>query len=723
MIFGKSNSPLSLLLALTALSILLNTPVTHAAIINSSGSISKNTSGLVGYWPFGQRDIAGITAYDMSGQGNIGTLANGISRVVGKIGQALGFDGSDDFVTMGNTLDFDGSAPFSIAAWVKTNSADPATDMKIVSKRDHSSPFRGYALEVRGTSGGNPYRLALTNTNNTNDLRAFFGSVSDSGWHYVVATYDGNKDISGIRGYVDGREQVVTNNSNTLTGTVANSFAFNIGSTNDTNSNPFAGALDEVRMYNRVLSPAEIKNLYNSSIAVTQRSVPSSNPSNTNGLVAHFPFNGNDIAGVTTYDRAGTNNGTLTAGPQATAGRIGQALYFNGNAYVDFGDPGSGAFDFGTTNDFSFSLWMKSGGTDELDYLLSKYDTGATPGYALQASSSHARAFIRDGTGVGTNEIVSVEGSRNIIDNAWHHIVATYDRDGLLRLYTDGTLDGTPASISTVTGTISNAIALQIAARPTGNRFSGSIDEFRIYNRVLSATEVKNIYNAGTVKSQTSQTSKSTNGLVGYWSFNGADSAGITYYDRSGQNNHATTTANKVFGKIGQALTFNGNNYADIGNASALDMGIGDFTVSAWTKFKSGIFSFRVIAGKGDIGGARKRYAIFKNNTGGFECDMDDNSTDTTYTSTANSYNDDNWHHIVCIRDGNVARMYIDGIAEPSYDITGLGNLNDAGSARIGALSQNGTLSNQFRGEIDEVRFYNRALSAQEIKALYNQGR
>src|SRR3989344_473498 len=73
------------------------TTASRTAKINTSQN-NQITNGLVGLWSFNGPDISGVTAYDRSGQGNNGTLTNGPAPAIGKIGQALSFDGVNDYV-------------------------------------------------------------------------------------------------------------------------------------------------------------------------------------------------------------------------------------------------------------------------------------------------------------------------------------------------------------------------------------------------------------------------------------------------------------------------------------------------------------------------------------------------------------------------------------------------------------------------------------------------
>jgi hypothetical protein len=89
--------------------VLFGAGVAHAgAIINKAPASLGLISGLVGYWSFDGSDMAGLTAFDRSGQGNDGTLVNDpITKVIGRIGQALKFEGSAPRVNAGSAVILD----------------------------------------------------------------------------------------------------------------------------------------------------------------------------------------------------------------------------------------------------------------------------------------------------------------------------------------------------------------------------------------------------------------------------------------------------------------------------------------------------------------------------------------------------------------------------------------------------------------------------------------
>src|SRR3989344_5686467 len=87
------------------------------AVINKPPTTLGLISGLVGYWPFDGNAMSETNAYDLSGNGNHGTLTNGPARVIGKIGQALHFSRSNtQYVDVGTNMDLLGE--LSAFTWV-----------------------------------------------------------------------------------------------------------------------------------------------------------------------------------------------------------------------------------------------------------------------------------------------------------------------------------------------------------------------------------------------------------------------------------------------------------------------------------------------------------------------------------------------------------------------------------------------------------------------------
>jgi hypothetical protein len=328
----------------------------------------------------------------------------------------------------------------------------------------------------------------------------------------------------------------------------------------------------------------------------------------------------------------------------------------------------------------------------------------------------------------GASKIDANVSAINLHDGKWHHVVAV-NTPTSIQQYVDGIL------ISTTNGTWTantNALPLIIGARepPPGvnaSYFTGSIDDVRIYNRTLSSAEIAQLYGEGGGKinasGQTLQNGTGLDsGLAAYWSFNGADVTDKVY-DRAGGNNGYTdgsvaTSTMKTQGKLGQALNFNGNtNYVSV--PLTYNWNANDWTVSVWAsttgclnsfcglvgnRFGAGAANWVTIGTDGDLSG---RIAVEMGPSGA--------TIDTGY-DPANK----GWQYYTVTKSGTTISIYRNGVFVTSGSSSGKNLGSTTNNVRIG----NWVVSNQiWKGPIDEVRIYSRALSAAEVKSLYNLGR
>ena len=199
-------------------------------------------------------------------------------------------------------------------------------------------------------------------------------------------------------------------------------------------------------------------------------------------------------------------------------------LSFDGvNDYVTIPDSSSLDSAFGSEN-FTLEAWVYP--KDWVNYRgiinkRSSYYYSASPG-GLFSDSNGIRAVVGTGIEEQTSNSVSYKPSLN----EWHHIVGTAD-GSTLKLYVDGVLRG---STAITVNPPSNNDPLTIGSFFSSQRsFNGTIDEVRIWNRALSASEISNLYN-GTYVNRT--------GLVLEMNMN--EEQELTTYDSSGYDNHGT---------------------------------------------------------------------------------------------------------------------------------------------------------------------------------------
>jgi hypothetical protein len=187
---------------------------------------------------------------------------SGVSFATGQVNNAGDFEESEsDYISIGNIsgLNFSGSTSLSISFWIKMESS--VADMSILSKRNHVSPFEGWEVFITST---NKIRFSIGSNNTTDKLEVeSTNTITDSTWTHVIITYNGSQLPSGVNIYINNTvESSLTTIQNNFTGDSSNSYNASIGSRNNTTTF-FDGLLDEVRIYNSVLTPSEREDIYN----------------------------------------------------------------------------------------------------------------------------------------------------------------------------------------------------------------------------------------------------------------------------------------------------------------------------------------------------------------------------------------------------------------------------------------------------------------------------
>ena len=213
--------------------------------------------GMVGWWTLDE--AVGPTAFDYVGI-NDGTHTNGPTPLVGQhVENSLCFDGSNDYVDVppNNTaLDF-GTGPFTIDAWVRRDPASPNSPPSVlVDKRDAAGV--GYSLSV---SFGRVF-LTMSAGASTNYGTVASHVPADGLWHHVAVTV--SRVANGGRFYVDG---VPLDTFTPLAGNIDNGSTLWIGRSDVAGNRPWLGCIDEVELFNRALSAAEILDIFQAGIA------------------------------------------------------------------------------------------------------------------------------------------------------------------------------------------------------------------------------------------------------------------------------------------------------------------------------------------------------------------------------------------------------------------------------------------------------------------------
>jgi regulation of enolase protein 1 (concanavalin A-like superfamily) len=215
--------------------------------------------------------------------------------------------------------------------------------------------------------------------------------------------------------------------------------------------------------------------------------------------------------------------------------------------------------------------------------------------------------------------------------------------------------------------------------------------------------------------------------LIAEWAFEG------DYTDSSGSGFHGDPCGDAtivVDGDRGNVLSLDGDlDYVNCGNPTALNFSTNDWSLSAWVKNTmtgTGDENKGCIVGNGGDTGGGHRYCMIvtEQQEGEVTLVVDDDSNKRQARGDATQVNDDVWHHVLGVREGDTIKIYIDGVLEGSeglpagYDLSGTVQQD----VLIGAITDHpeGIRYKDYAGLIDDVQIYDCALS--EGNARYMAG-
>jgi hypothetical protein len=328
---------------------------------------------------------------------------------------------------------------------------------------------------------------------------------------------------------------------------------------------------------------------------------------------------------------------------------------------------------------------------DDIDYLFSYGDTGPNEQFGIGIANLEGVDYIDNIFNSASIPEDHVHARRSNL-NTWQHLCAVYDGTDSL-LYYNGQLMSTQAR---ALDTVPNDARIG-SIYSSGQYFSGDIDDVRIYNKALSAFEIRQI--AVQVPA----------GLVAHYDFTN-DRNDVSGFGQNLSNNGANLGDDR-FGVANNAATFGGADYFET-TMNGLPTGNAARTVCAWarpTALTAG-FSRLAMYGTATLTGA---FGLGVNNARYFSL----NGAANLIFLQAPPLN--TWRHL-CVTftgsPGDFERLYLDGNSVASQAValsTGTG-----GVLRIGRALD---VTDFFTGSLDDVRIYNRALDTNEIQALVTQ--
>ena len=613
---------------------------TTSAVVN----VTVDPTGLV--VAMGFEETAGTTATDSSGKANTGTV-NGPTRVTtGRFGRALQFDGTNDTVNIADSNTVDLTNAMTIEAWVNPSTASSWRTV-LLKEQTGGMVYGLYSNTDTNRPSAHVYTTTEQDTRGT-------AQVAANTWTHLAATFDG----ATIRLYVNGT-QVSTR---ALTGSMVTSTgALRIGG-NSIWGEYFAGRIDEVRVYRRVLTASEITTDMNTSIVAPDSVAPTApgTPTATGGIgqVQLSWAAATDDTGVVKYHVHRGASG-FTASP---ANRIAEVT---GTSYTDVGLAAGDWHYKITAEDAAGNVGPSSGqatGTATAD--------GASPTVAISAPSAGATLTNTTNITATASDNVGVAGVQFRLDGA--------------NLGTEDT--SAPYVFSWDTRTVANG------------------------NHVLSAIArdaAGNIATATNVTVNVDNPPVDVTGLVASYGFE--EASGTTAIDSSGQGNAGTLAGpTRGAGRFGQALAFDGvDDIVSVADANTLDL-TNAMTLEAWVN-PDALADWRTVLVKEQAAGLT--YGLYANGgnnrpsahvyVGG---EQDTRGTASLATGT--------WTHLAATYDGSNVRLYVNGTQVSSKAVSG-SMATSTGVLHIGGNAFGGEFLD---GLVDEVRIYRRALTAGEIQ-------
>jgi len=668
--------------------------------------------------------------------------------------RVLSLDGEGDYVLVADSESLRSfSNAITIEVWFKASSFYPENGMvNSIIRKNITAQAENFFLRFRNVAGVPNMEMSVGY--DIPGLRAPYNFAVDT-WYHLAGTYNGSTITVFVNGLSIKSEiasgSLYIDNSDLFIGKGDPEFSF---------GEFFHGALDELRIWNIARSPEEIQAAMNSPLTGKEdglvvylnfddgtakdlsghgndgvlsenaRIVESPYPASVrkeqqNRLLAWWRLDeadGNDVA-----DSSGNAcGGKLIGNPQwwPAGGKVGGALEFDGDGDCVRIDDES-AFDI--EGPITIAAWFKVNTFDKRwQALITKGDTS----WRLQRyAEDNTLAFHCTGIASVTSERPEgIEGKKNVNDGQWHHVVGVYDGSEIL-LYIDGVLDNS----SKASGEIrmnDSAVIIGGNSEQSGREWNGLIDEVDIIGGAIDANAVHALYTGADpiiIAQKANPLLQSSDKLVAWWKFEDDvnDSAGA---------NHGTIHGNPTYvdGRIGRAISLDGDDYVDCGNPDLLNFGTGDWAISAWIKTTqtgtnqddASMNRGTVFAKGGDeAGGIRYALAVNEGQLGSITLTTDDDEYKIQAVGKT-AINDGVWHHIVGMRNGGQLRIYIDGVLDGGGYLSSEYDLSDTSqhNAYIGVITDNrdSSLYKYFVGLIDEVCIFAGAIDATGIRALYS---
>ena len=437
---GNSNNTTSVGAALTWIATQSDLFAVNNSLPNivTDGLVLNLDAGEVGSYP-----TTGTPWYDLSGDGNNGTLTNGPTF---NTNGWFDFDGADDWVQL-SSLALSTTA-YTKIAWFNP---DGSTNNIISGGGDGQHAF---------WMGGTATNLKAGHNGTWDRVNYSPGTMTGKWWCGAVTF----SNQTGWKLYINGEVVDTDTNTQTFTGGTAVRIAAYTNA-----ANLFNGQISTAQVYNRVLSDAEILQNYYQAPIVTDGLVLALDAGN---LVSY------ESGSATTYSLTGSNSGTLTNGVGFDSANGGGWVFDGVDDYIDLGNLGL------IQTDFAISFWYENGASKENFYFSTGY------------SAAGSILIFSDGVWINSSDVSgrlpgapgqSIEGPTNII------LTRT---NGVAKWYKNGVEQGSLTYSGNITTGTNYTIGYALPRNKTTAYLEGKFYTLNIYNKGLTVAEVAQNYNS-----------------------------------------------------------------------------------------------------------------------------------------------------------------------------------------------------------------------------------
>ncbi|WP_405720336.1 LamG domain-containing protein [Streptomyces sp. NBC_01537] len=682
-----------------------------------------------------------------------------------------------------------GTGDFTYSMWFKYQAqTNPATEPDHILFWSNATGTTEPQVWLR-TQPKNNQLYAWAQSSDTDLARATLTDTScacafgDNKWHFVTVTRAGSQ----LNVQVDSGPVGVPTGA--ITGDVSSAptggpLGIRIGARPVDASSPFVGKIDEFRLYRGALTSAQRASLATPDTSrdkVSGSTDPAADTAANANLVVRLPFQALDqTTAVSTTNIAGTDDesgnctdGTILGTRATTSGRFTDALPVS-SALPAVTSELTPALDV-ADRDFTYAMWFKfsgsASGTSQRALLWAYGPNGARPAqlWVQAIYKSTGKTTLLAAVESDTGSLVQVETDANgqdFGDGQWHVFMLQRHGSAVQLDVWGGEKDApvlqesataSAALSGTLTGTKASGITgVRVGSKPDGTKIlDGDLDEFRLYDHALSATERSAVATGGAISP--------TSGLSVRWSFDGKYMYSIPANRAAPETTPATPDHS---GWCNNAYVLNGGS---IDTAGKLDTGLrldgtagaaalvpyspslalapeavapstqpprqgetSDFTLSLWFKYAATATATtatpdQVLLWAYGAGSVERQVWIRASPANdGIYADIETGASGARVLApdvnmSRAAFGDNAWHHVTLVRSGDSVTLAVDNVASQ----TATANLGDGALTATDTFAIDGFRlggkpdgTQTLNGSLDEVRIYRQALSATDLGTL-----